>query len=39
MTSYWLPLPESEDLYVHFGIGFADLVRLQKTGLSANDEG
>lgn len=32
VTSYWLPLPDSDDLYVHFGIGVADLLRNREAG-------
>jgi hypothetical protein len=39
VTSYWLPLPDAPDLYVHFGVGVADLLRKQGTGFSADEEG
>ncbi len=39
ITSYWLPLPESPDLYIHFGFGVAELLRNQATGLPAQDQG
>ncbi len=39
VTSYWLPLPGSTDLYVHFGIGIADILDNQASGTAANDEG
>lgn len=39
VTSYWLPLPESPDLYVHFGFGVAEILQNQAAGLSADDRG
>ncbi|HXP97198.1 MAG TPA: hypothetical protein VN809_10830 [Telmatospirillum sp.] len=35
VTNYWLPLPDSADLYVHFGIGVAELLKKQGLGLAA----
>lgn len=29
ITSYWLPVPESSDLYIHFGFGVAELLSKQ----------
>ncbi len=39
ITSYWLPLPEASELYVHFGFGIAELLENQAAGLSAQDRG
>ncbi len=39
VTGYWLPLPGSLDLYVHFAIGVADILQSQTGGDAANDRG
>lgn len=39
VTGYWLPLPDSDDLYVHFGFGVADLMKSQADSLLAAEQG
>lgn len=40
VTCYWIPLPESPDLYVHFGLGVARQSALRDSPLmvAANDQ-
>ena len=39
ITSYWLPRPGSPDLYVHFGIGVAALLKIPAPSFSTGSEG
>ncbi|PKU22804.1 hypothetical protein [Telmatospirillum siberiense] len=39
ITSYWLPLPDSTELYVHFGFGVAELLRNQGAAAAPQSQG
>ncbi len=38
VIGYWMPLKEEKEVYVHFGIGCAEMMGIQPTQAEANSE-